>query len=323
MQRMVAQSIIEAMDADPDISIRLAAFAAVHRLLVTHGGVVPWEAIARGFEHAGHRIHLATRPRGIFRPREMVAGALSVKTTVPRKGREARYADLADPEQAYMDYCFQGKDPDSRDNRLLERCRTLETPLIYFYGVDEGHYVPLWPVYVEGMDRRRLRARLVLDDQKTVPLDGTPVLRDRAGTVLLRRYQTIQARARLHQAAFSAVVMRAYGERCAICNLPKVRMLVEAAHIVPDADEQGHPDVRNGLALCRLHHAAFDAHLLGVRPNRVVEISARLLEEHDGPVLEQGIKAFGGRLIRVPRRLSERPGEEYLEQRYELFRAAG
>ena len=43
--------------------------------------------------------------------------------------------------------------------------------------------------------------------------------------------------------------------------------LLDAAHIVMDADEQlGHPIVSNGLPLTKLHHAAFDAHLIGVDP---------------------------------------------------------
>lgn len=97
---------------DPDLPIRLAAFRAVKALTERFGDAVPWEALARGFEHQGRQIALASRPRGIFRPKEMRGGgALSVKTTVPRTGRQARYADLVDPRVGQMDYCFQGEDP--------------------------------------------------------------------------------------------------------------------------------------------------------------------------------------------------------------------
>jgi putative restriction endonuclease len=35
-----------------------------------------------------------------------------------------------------------------------------------------------------------------------------------------------------------------------------------------DADEQfGQPIVSNGLPLTKIHHAAFDAHLIGIDPN--------------------------------------------------------
>ncbi len=79
----------------------------------------------------------------------------------------------------------------------------------------------------------------------------------------------------------------------------------------------------NGLALCQLHHRAFDRNLLGIRPDLVVEGSRELMVEHDGPVLEHGLKGFDGARLRVPRRTEQRPPAEYLEERYETFRLAG
>jgi beta-phosphoglucomutase-like phosphatase (HAD superfamily) len=53
--------------------------------------------------------------------------------------------------------------------------------------------------------------------------------------------------AELHQASFRDAVLSAYGGRCAISHLPEPRLL-DAAHIVMDADEQlGQPVVSNGL----------------------------------------------------------------------------
>ena len=78
--------------------------------------------------------------------------------------------------------------------------------------------------------------------------------------------------------------------RCAISHLPEPRLL-DAAHIVVDADEQlGQPIVSNGLPLTKLHHAAFDAHLIGIDPDYRIHVSDRLLEIHDGPLLELGLK---------------------------------
>ena len=46
-------------------------------------------------------------------------------------------------------------------------------------------------------------------------------------------------------------------------HIPEPRLL-DAAHIVMDADEQlGQPVVSNGPPLTKVHHAAFDAHLIG------------------------------------------------------------
>ncbi|MGH9366469.1 MAG: HNH endonuclease, partial [Thermoanaerobaculia bacterium] len=75
---------------------------------------------------------------------------------------------------------------------------------------------------------------------------------------------------------------------------------------------------------CKLHHAAFDRHFLGIRPDYRIEISERLLLEHDGPMLEHGLREFHRReLLVVPRHEELRPNREFLAERYELFRKAG
>ena len=54
--------------------------------------------------------------------------------------------------------------------------------------------------------------------------------------------------------------------RCAISHLPEPR-LVDAAHIVTDADKElGSRLSRTGLPLTKIHHTAFNAHLIGVDP---------------------------------------------------------
>ena len=82
----------------------------------------------------------------------------------------------------------------------------------------------------------------------------------------------IKARLR-HQASFRDAVLSAYRGRCAICHLPEPRLL-DAAHIIMDADEQlGQPVISNGLPLTMLHHAAFDAHLIGIDPDYQIHVS--------------------------------------------------
>lgn len=66
-----------------------------------------------------------------------------------------------------------------------------------------------------------------------------------------------------------------------------------------DADEQlGQPVTSNGLPLTKIHHAAFDAHLIGIDPDFRIHVSDRLLEIHDGPFLELGLKRIAGQVIR-------------------------
>jgi hypothetical protein len=49
-----------------------------------------------------------------------------------------------------------------------------------------------------------------------------------------------------------------------------------------------------------IHHAAFDAHLIGIDPDFRIHVSDRLLEIHDGPFLELGFKGIVGQLIQLP-----------------------
>jgi putative restriction endonuclease len=137
----------------------------------------------------------------------------------------------------------------------------------------------------------------------------------------VRAYASREARVRLHQQRFKLDVMRAYRHRCAICAL-RERSLVQAAHIVPDADPQGIAAVVNGLALCAIHHLAFDRNVLGIDPDGVVHIARRLLDETDGPMLRMGLQGFHGAGITLPGRPEDRPDPVRLHARFERFERA-
>jgi putative restriction endonuclease len=98
--------------------------------------------------------------------------------------------------------------------------------------------------------------------------------------------------------------------------------LLDAAHIIGDRQELGLPSVRNGIALCTLHHSAFDAHLIAVRPDYRIEVREDVLRETDGPMLIHGLQGFHQQPIRVPRSERQQPDRELLEMRYQLFRNA-
>jgi putative restriction endonuclease len=78
--------------------------------------------------------------------------------------------------------------------------------------------------------------------------------------------------------------------------------------------------VTNGLPLTKIHHAAFDANLIGIDPDYRIHVSDRLLEIHDGPFLELGLKQIAGTLIDLPRRVEDRPDRDRLARRFEEFR---
>lgn len=61
---------------------------------------------------------------------------------------------------------------------------------------------------------------------------------------------------------FGPKVKSAYQDKCAVCGsqryAPDGRPEVEAAHIRPAVSDNGPDSIRNGIALCRLHHWGFD-----------------------------------------------------------------
>lgn len=305
---------------DTDHRIRMAAFTWLRHQVDLHGDVLPWSLLSEGFQFEGRRVPLLSQ-QGIFKPK-LCRLPLSIRTSI-----KGPYDDRAASEEGLMLYRYMGEDPDHWQNVGLRTAMKERMPLIYFYGVVEGRYLVAWPVYVVGDDPGALTFTVAVDDAATAARSpaGEPAEAEWAEPEATARrvYVTGTFRRRLHQRSFRERVLRAYRGRCALCRLHHAELL-DAAHIVPDA-EAGSPEVSNGLALCKIHHAAFDRHFIGVRPDLVVEVRDDLLEEHDGPMLEHGLQKLHGTRIadNLPRRRPDRPSMESLEWRYERFRAAG
>nr|WP_053777169.1 HNH endonuclease [Gordonia sp. NB41Y] len=191
-------------------------------------------------------------------------------------------------------------------------------PLIWFFGVGVAAYKPIFPIYILREEPEKHQFILAPESVADILSSDTPIDDN------LKRYAKTESKRRLHQPVFRATVMRAYETRCAVCSLRHGELL-DAAHIIPDAEEAGIASVRNGLALCKIHHAAFDKKILGIRPdNYVVEIRQDLLDEIDGPMLRHGLQDHHGRrLMVVPRARAERPDHDLLEISYRKFRTAG
>jgi putative restriction endonuclease len=99
--------------------------------------------------------------------------------------------------------------------------------------------------------------------------------------------------------------------------------LLDAAHIIGDSEPEGIPAVRSGIALCKLHHAAFDSYLIGIRPDYYIEVRRDVLHEKDGPMLIHGLQELNNRKIILPTPAKLSPDPRLLEQRFEEYRAAG
>lgn len=270
------------------------------------------------FEVDGQRLPLRNRYKGIWKPR-ILEGALSFTTTYRAPGAERPYEDAI--VEGLLHYKWKGDRYDDADNRALRRSMELKLPLIWFRGVGGGMYQPVFPVYI--LDEEPEKQQFVVDiDPMQAALSAGELGTSPLEREIEKRYSARLATVRVHQRVFRSVVMRAYETRCAVCNLRHGELL-DAAHIVPDRDDQGIASIVNGMALCKIHHAAFDSQILGIRPDLVVEIRADLLEEIDGPMLRYGLnERHGQRLMAIPGERKERPSRELLEKAYERFKGA-
>ncbi|HEX9885377.1 MAG TPA: HNH endonuclease [Longimicrobiales bacterium] len=298
-----------AFDRAHDIRVRTEAFQWLAARVAEHGDVLPRDVLARGFTFQGRRVPLLG-PQGIFKPAVMEV-PLSI-TTAPN----GPYDDAFGP--AFLSYRYRGTDPDHPDNAGLRFAMARRLPLAYLHGVVPGRYVATWPVYIQGDDPRALTFQVSVDDLAHANLSERDDFIAREGTEARRRYVTSLVRGRLHQRAFRERVLRAYRHQCSLCRLRHDELL-DAAHIIPDREAEGEPVVSNGLALCRLHHAAFDRFFLGVRPDYVIEVRSDILRERDGPTLMYAIQGLHGQPITVPRRIEDRPAVELLGERYDRF----
>ena len=297
-------------DRDHDTRVRSAAFDWLTRQVSIHGDVLPRATLVQGFEFDGRRVPVIG-PQGIFKPRLM---QVPLSTTTAPKGP---YDDAIGSDNL-LRYRYRGTDPAHRDNVGLRFAMRNSLPLVYLHGIVPGRYLAMWPVYVIGDAPETLTFSIAIDDAVQAGL--FPRTQEATGGIaeLRREYVTSLARRRLHQRAFRERVLLAYRNQCALCRLRHSELL-DAAHIVPDAEPEGEPVVRNGIALCRLHHAAFDRFFLAVRPDRIIEVRPDILEESDGPTLQHAIQGLHGQPIVLPRRLADRPAVEFLSERYERF----
>ena len=279
-------------------------------------GLVRWATLIRGFEFQGLRIPLCSM-QGILKPKAMTYAPLSIRSTYTESPDQRPYEDAFDA-QGNLLYEYRAGAVEHSDNQGLRRCMTERLPLVFLDAEEKGLYRPYFPVFVIGDDLER---RSFLVDVTT----GDRYLQTRAAeslSQLERRYREALTSVRIHQRRFRSRVLSAYDTTCAVCRLQRHRVLIDAAHILPDSTPGGIPSVPNALALCKLHHAAFDADLIGISPDLRVEVRRDIREEADGPMLLHGLQNLHGSPLRkLPHRRQLYPDPEFLEERFWRFRS--
>ena len=138
-----------------------------------------------------------------------------------------------------------------------------------------------------------------------------------AGRLDVPRYAYVRRRVRY--ARFSREVLAAYGHRCAVCafavRLADDPVALEGAHIRWHCAE-GPDEVRNGLALCALHHSLFDAGAFTLDVERRIDIATRI----GGRGFEKSLERYARREAMLPAGVDEQPAERFLAwHRREVF----
>ena len=296
-----------------ELAVRTALFAHLDDLLLgTDDDTLRWDQ-TESFQFDGEKFTIRqARGRGIGKPAGLGA-ALSITTAFTPFGKPPPYEDF-EGEDGYPRYKYEGIDPNMFTNRALRLCMEYAFPLVYFVGVRKGVYKPIYPIYVIGDNSQRLEFSLWFS-RSEIGRDTSTL------TTPEKRYVVEETRRRLHQPIFREQVLNAYATSCAVCSLRHTQLL-DAAHIISDSKPNGDPVVPNGIALCKIHHAAYDRNLMGIRPNYEVVINSELLEEDDGPMLKHGLQEMHGMQLHLPRRPAAHPDRDRLDIRFAEFKSA-
>jgi putative restriction endonuclease len=306
-----------------DLAFRESVFAWLRARLLVNDTFTRQDLSA--FEFGGHTHRLVGPQTGIWRVRSLSDAAISIVTAFVPPGAKRPYDDQADEVGAdgLLRYKWRGTDPNTADNVWLRTAMRRQLPLVWFIGVGYAPgthtqvFTPRFPVWLVDEEPQFHQFAVAVDElQRAIPSNA-----DADVIELTKRYNERIVRTRHHQPLFRSTVLHAYGRRCAVCRLPFAELL-DAAHIRPDA-QGGAAKVTNGLALCKIHHGAFDTNIIGISPDYVVHVRESVLETFDGPTLQHAIKAVNGEALRqLPHARNEQPDRDLLAERFESFRRA-
>lgn len=121
---------------------------------------------------------------------------------------------------------------------------------------------------------------------------------------------------KIRSRAFREAVREAYDNSCAFCGSQRRTIAgtpeVEAAHIYPKS-EDGVDDVRNGIALCKLHHWAFDRGWAAITDDFHI-----VIKEQPGEEAHEDLRHLDGKRVNLPDEEYLQPQEKFLEVHREL-----
>jgi putative restriction endonuclease len=302
---------------DFDERLRGAMFAYLNRISDNGLKDVTTNEL-NAFEFEGDQVRLLQHMRGI----RVIAGlpaALTIRTTFASQPEDRPYEDV-EGSDGYFRYMWRGTDPEAHDNVALRVAMNERKPLAWFVGVAAGRFTAIYPIWLVGEEPTERRFVVAFDAISRDNWSDPVQLEHPEDAALRREYAESTVRRRLHQPVFRQRVLAAYNSQCALCRLRHSELL-DAAHIKEDA-EGGEPVVPNGVAMCAIHHRAFDANVLGIRSDFVIQVRRDVMSEADGPTLLHALQGLNGGSLSLPSKHAAWPSTNLLEERFERFLAA-
>lgn len=114
---------------------------------------------------------------------------------------------------------------------------------------------------------------------------------------------------------FRKRVLGAYAHQCAACGVQLE--LIDAAHIIPVAATTSSDETKNGIALCKLHHTAYDRNLMSFDERYKIEVSDSEVSRLAAINLVGGLKEFKQHLrtaIILPSDRRDYPPPQYISE---------
>lgn len=292
-----------------------AAFERVKALELIYGDAIPSSVIEEGFVFHGEKVLLVNRVRGIFKPKQMADGVLSIKTTIPRDGGVNIYNDQL-TDDGYYQYSLQTGDPRGGGNKCLWQAYEAKQPFIYFHAIAPAVYKALWPCFVDSIFPDEGHARILVGIEK--PSANFRKVEYRIPDDIESRYMVRESKVRLHQAAFRSAILDVYQNRCAVTGMLEPK-LIDAAHIIPDAEVGSSQLINNGIALSNLHHRAYDRGLIGIDPDYKIHVSDRIRGTQVNDFVQRAFREYDQKQLYLPKDIKSRPDKDSLARRFEIF----
>ncbi len=304
-----------------ELELREAAFAHCALMREIWGDAVPARPL-KCFRFGDQTVFLYAQ-QGIHRPNQALFPLTLVSTL------NSRYQDDVSDDLTTIRYDYS---PYDGLNEGVKRASQFGLGFVHLVQVNpkpKSEYLLVSPVFVDGWDdTARTFSLFALPESMTNVPPEPELVADAAHSLPEHEKRTALrlVEQRLGQAGFRKEVLAAQRNRCTVCEL-RVRPLVDAAHVVPHADPRSTNEVRNGLALCALHHRAFDTDVLRIDPDAVVHVDEGRLAEFSSlapdalrrrdPAAVHQLLDHHGRPLRLPKDPRKRPDPELLRLRWE------